>query len=314
MANSPILVCLQKKTNRRLGESLTRRSSTNADGVQNQADGSLANFSQRNEVILRLDPHGKFLRFNEGNQLVRHLMVNYSKAKRAFKNRSGRFDALLELHQTLTITGTEDDLDTLERPVWDVLDFFEEIECEFRYIPDWSWVYNKKMTPEERRESLDDYTTRIDELYEGAESIGLDHVEFIPLAKGLHDGHFAELVETFDRWEVDRIAIYGTQTRSLQRLVNRIDQAIDVLDPESVLVIGRQAPGDVEVLPDQVDSVAGYWNWKEACNLTADGYSSEDFTTWFHKVKDALQTERASRQIGLNSATRKEVRSDGGRN
>lgn len=313
MGCSPMPIRPHTQTKRGQGESLTRKSSRDASDGQNLVDGSLTNFSHRNEVILRWDPHGKFLRFNQGNQLVHHLMVNYSKGKRAFKNRSGRFDALLEPHQTLTITGTEDDLDTLERPVWGVLDFFEEIEREFRYVPDWSWVYNKKMTPAERRESLDDYTTRIDELYEGAETLGLDHVEFIPLAKGLHDGHFAELVETFDRWDVDRIAIYGSQTRKLQRLVNRIDQAIDVLDPEGVLVIGRQAPEDVEDLPDRVDGVAGYWNWKEACNLTADGYSSEDFTTWFQKVKNALRTERTGRQIGLNSVRREEVRSDGGR-
>lgn len=286
--------------------------SVTADRGQQTLDDSLASVVARNEVILRWDPHGKFLRFNEGNQLVKHLMVNYSKAKKAFKNRSGRFDALLESHQTLTITGTEDDLDTLERPVWDVLDFFEEIERELRYIPDWSWVYKKKMTPSDRRESLDDYTTRIDELYEGAETIGLDHVEFIPLAKGLHDGHFIKLVETFDRWDVDRIAIYVAQTGSLTRLVNRIDQAIDVLDPEGVLVIGRQSPEDVAKLPDRVDGVAGYWNWKEACNLTADGYSSEDFAIWFHKVKNALQRERTGRQIGFNSVHGKEVRSDGG--
>lgn len=238
-------------------------------------------------------------------------MVNYSKAKRALKGRPDRINDLLEPHQTLTITGTEADLDTLERPVWDVLDFFEDIEREFRYIPDWSWIYNKKMTPTGRRESLDDYTTRIDELYEGAETIGLDHVEFIPLAKGLHDRHFAELVETFDRWNVDRFAIYGTQTRRLQRLINRIDQAIDVLDPESVLVIGRQAPKDVEDLPDRVNGVAGYWNWKETCNLTASGYSSENLARWFYKVKNALRTERHSIQIGLDSATRKEVRCNG---
>jgi hypothetical protein len=84
-----------------------------------------------------------------------------------------------------------------------------------------------------------------------------------------------------------------------------------VPDLEGLLVIGRQALEDVAQFPDLVDGVAGFWNWKEACNLTADGYSSEDFATWFHKVKNALRTERTGRQIGLNSATR-EVRSDGG--
>jgi len=311
VANSPTVTCLHPNTTRRPGESLTRQSSTSPSGVQNSVESSLLDYSGRNEVILRWDPHGKFIRFNDGNRLVSHLMVNYSKAKTAFENRTGRFDALLEPHQTLTITGTESDLDTLDRPVWEVLDFFEEIEREFRYIPDWSWIYNENMSPTEHRESLDDYTTRLDELYEGAETIGLDHVEFIPLAKGLHDGHFAELVKTFERWDVDRFAIYGTQTRSLDRLVNRVDQAIDVLNPEGVLVIGRQAPEDVAEFPDLVDGVAGFWNWKKACNLTADGYSSEDFATWFHKVKNALRTERTGRQIGLNSATQ-EVRSDGG--
>jgi len=299
---------------RRLGVSLTGRSSTDASGVQTLVDSSLTNYTQRNEVILRWDPHGKFIRFNEGNHLVKHLMVNYSKAKTAFRNRSGQFHSLIEPHQTLTITGTEADLVTLERPVWDVLDLFEEIEHGFRYIPDWSWVYNKKMTSVGRRESLKDYTNRIDELYERAESIGLDHVEFIPLAKGLHDGHFAELVETFDRWDLNRIAIYGSQTRSLSRLVTRIDQAIDMLNPEGVLVIGRQAPVEVAEFPDLVDGVAGYWNWKETCNLTASGYSSEEFVTWFQKVKNALRTERTTRQIGLTSAISEGVRTDGGRN
>lgn len=87
-----------------------------------------------------------------------------------------------------------------------------------------------------------------------------------------------------------------------------------MLDPEGILVIGRQAPEDVAEFPDLVDGVAGYWNWKETCNLTADGYSSEDFASWFHKVKNALRTERTTRQIGLNSATSEEVRTDGGRN
>lgn len=238
-------------------------------------------------------------------------MVNYSKAKTAFENREGRLDALLEPHQTLTITGTEGDLDTLERPVWDVLDFFAGIERECRYVPDWSWVYKTKMSPDERRESIDDYTTRLDKLYEEAENIGLDHVEFIPLAKGLHDNHFVELIETFERWSVDRIAIYGSQTRSLHKLVTRVDQAIDVLDPAGVLVIGRQAPGDVAKLPPLVDGVAGYRNWMNACDLTASGYSSENFTTWFYKVKNALRTDRPSRQIGLTSAARTEVSTDG---
>jgi len=290
---------------------LTRQSSTYASGVQNSVDSSLSDYSGRNEVILRWDPHGKFIRFNEDNQLVKHLMLNYSKAKRAFENRSGRFDNLLEPHQTLTITGTENDLKNLNRSRWSVIEFFENIEREFRYVIDWSWVYKKKMSPAERRESIGDYTQRVEWFYEKREEIGLSHVEFIPLAKGLHEEHFSELQDTFERLNIDRFAIYGTQTRSLSRLVNRVDQAIDVLDPSGVLVIGRQAPEDVAEFPDTVDGVAGYWNWKETCNLTAEGYSSEDFVRWFNKVKSALRTERTGRQVGLTSASRKEVKSDG---
>jgi len=283
-------------------------------GVQNSVDCDLTEWTGRNEVILRWDPHGKFIRFNEGNQLVKHLMVNYSKAKRVFENRSGRFDSLIEPHQTLTITGTENDLKNLNRSRWSVIEFFEDIECEFRYVIDWSWVYKKKMSLAERRESIKDYTQRVEWFYEKAEELGLNHVEFIPLAKGLHEGHFAEQKEMFERLGIRRFAIYGTQTRSLSRLVNRVDQAIGVLNPEGVLVIGRQAPEDVAEFPELVDGVAGYWNWKESCNLTADGYSSEDFAKWFNKVKTALRTERTGRQIGLSSAIRKEVRSDGGWN
>lgn len=273
---------------------------------QQTLDNALASTESRNEVILRWDPHGKFLRFNDGNQLVEHLMVNYSKAKRAHENRDGGLNGILEPHQTLTIAGTEDDEKTLARGRYDVVDFLADIDREVRYVPDYGWTYSG-MRPDDLYNIVDTYVDRVEWLYEEAAAMGLDHVEFIPLAKGLNTEHYRWAAETYQQLGVDRIAMYGVQTRSMPTFVRRVEQAANVFDPTGILVIGKQSPNDVADLPALVDGVAGLWNWKEACNLTADGYSSEYFTTWFYNVKDALRTGHTTAQTGLPT----EVRTDG---
>lgn len=237
-------------------------------------------------------------------------MVNYSKAKRAFENRKDGFDSILEPHQTLTITGTEDDRDTLDRSRYEAIDLLAEIEREIRYVPDYGWAY-PNMPDENIQEIIDRYVDRVEWFFEEKERLGLDHIELIPLGKGINRDHFLQALDTFQELDVERIAMYGVQTPSLKRFVWRVDQAIDVFDPDGILAIGKQSPREVRRLPERVDGVAGYWNWTQACNLTADGYSSEDFATWYYKVKDALQNGRTDRQIALDTSYKTEVRTDG---
>jgi hypothetical protein len=289
---------------------LTLKSSVDASGVQNLVDSSLSEFRRPNEVILRWDPHGKFIQFSKGNRLAQHLMVNYSKAKRAFENRGDGFDSILEPYQTLTITGTENDGDALERGRYEVLDFLADIDRMVRYVPDYGWAY-PTMPDDNLRDIVDRYVDRVGWFYEEKNAMGLDHVEFIPLGKGLNQEHYLQAVETYQKFGVDRIAMYGVQTPSLKRFVRRVDQATEVFDPNGILVIGKQSPSDVRRLPGRVNGTAGFWNWKQACNLTADGYSSEDFVTWYYKTKEALQDGRTDRQIGLDSSYETEVRTDG---
>jgi hypothetical protein len=287
-----------------------RKSSADVSGVQNPVDSSLSDYGQRNEVILRWDPHGKFLRFNEDNQLTQHLMVNCNKAKRAFENRDDGFDSILGPHQTLTITGTENDGDTLDRGRYEVLDFLADIDRTVRYVPDYGWTY-PTMPDDNLEDIVDRYVDRVRWFYEEKEAMGLDHIEFIPLGKGLSEKHYRQAVETYQRFGVERIAMYGVQTPSLKQFTRRVDQATEVFDPDGILVIGKQSPNDVRQLPERVDGTAGFWNWKQACNLTADGYSSEDFVTWYYKIKEALQNGCTDRQIGLDSSYETEVRTDG---
>lgn len=310
MHSYPTVTCLHPKTSRRLGDSLTRQSSTEAGGAQKSIDRSLSEFRERNEILFRWNPHGKFLRFNDGNQLVQHLMVNYSEAKQYFQNQDGGFDEILEPHQTLTITGTEQDEDTVTRPRWDVIDFFADIDREVRYVVDWGWVY-PKMPFENQQAIIDRYVDRVKWFYEKKAELGLDHVELIPLGKGLHRDHYLRAVEVYDQLGVERIGMYGVQTPSLKTFVWRTEQAIEVFDPEGVLVIGKQSPDDVAQLPDRVDGVAGLRNWKQACNLTADGYSSEGLATWYYNIKEKLRNGRTNRQIGLNTVSHREVKTDG---
>jgi hypothetical protein len=288
-----------------------RQSSTHASGVQNSVNSSLSDFSGRNEVILRWDPHGKFIRFNDGNEIVDHLMINYSKAKRWFDNHCGGFDSILESHQTLTITGTESDEKTTARPRWEVVDFLGEIDRFVRYIPDWCWTYDT-MSDEKLEGAIDSYVERVKWFYEQKECEGLDHVEFIPLAKGLGGRHYAQAVDQYDVLGVNRIGMYGVQTPSITKFVQRVEQAIQVFDPDGILVIGKQSPQDVSRLPKRVDGTAGFWNWKEACGLTADGYSIEDLETWYNNIQRIQRHGGESIQTSLN-ISRAEVRSDGWR-
>lgn len=237
-------------------------------------------------------------------------MVNYSKAKQAFENRDGGFDEILESHQTLTITGTEADKETVDRPRWEAIDFFADINRDFRYVLDWGWVY-PNMPRSNQQGIIDRYVDRVEWFYSKKEELGLNHVELIPLGKGLHKEHYLRAAETYDQLGVERIGMYGVQTPSLKKFIWRTEQAIDVFDPGGVLVIGKQSPNEVAQLPDRVDGVAGFWNWKDACNLTADGYSPEGLATWYYNLKEKLRTGRTNRQIGLSADFHREVRTDG---
>lgn len=237
-------------------------------------------------------------------------MVNYSEAKRYFENRDGEFDEILEPHQTLTITGTEDDEDTVDRPRWDAIDFFTDIDRKFRYVLDWGWVY-PNMPSSNQQDIIDRYVDRVKWFYEKTEELGLNHVKLIPLGKGLHREHHLRAAEVYEQLGVERIGMYGVQTPSLKKFIWRTEQAIDVFDPEGVLVIGKQSPDEVAQLPDRVDGVAGLRNWKQACNLTADGYSSEGLARWYYNIKEKLRNGRTNRQIGLNAGLHGEVRTDG---
>ncbi|WP_323677870.1 hypothetical protein [Halorubellus sp. PRR65] len=271
---------------------------------------SLEDFERRSEVILRWDPHGKFLRFNKGNQLVQHLMVNYSKAKRAFENRDSGFESILEPHQTLTITGTESDEKTLRRSRFEAIDFLADIDREVRYIPDYGWIY-PSMGRVDQENMISHYVDRVKWFHDRMEARSLSHVELIPLAKGLRREHYVQAADVFEDIGVDRIGMYGVQTPSLKKFVRRTESAIDVFDPGGILVIGKQSPPDVGQLPMRVDGVAGFWNWTQACNLTKDGYSSEELAKWHYKVKQKLRNGRTNRQVGLNTVLQKEVRTDG---
>lgn len=291
---------------------MTRNSSTSSSGAQTRVDASLSRYQQRNEVILRWDPHGKFIRFNEGNELVQHLMVNYSKAKRAHENRDSGISSLLQPHQTLTITGTESDEKTCNRSRYEVFDFLADLDVNVRYVPDYGWAYS--IMPDEKLEPMvNRYIDRVDWLYEQINEEQLDHVELIPLAKGLHRSHYQQAVEIYEKHDVDRIAMYGVQTPSIKKFVRRVEQAINVIDPEGVLVIGKQSPDDVRRLPDRVDGTAGFWNWKTTCNLTKDGYSSEALAQWHHEISRATRNGRTTQQIDLKTASQLEVESNGRR-
>jgi len=274
-------------------------------------NGSLSEYEQRAEVIFRIDPHGKFLRFNKDNHVVSHLMVNFSRAMAVYENRPDTFREFVQPHQTLTLTGTEKDILTLSRPRQKVLDFIEELALSVRYVPDWGWIYEEGMDWQEQEEMVDLYVSRVEWLFHQRDRLNIGNVEFIPLAKGLHRAHYELAADTYDQLGVDRIAVYVGQTRSLNKIIRRVEQAIEVFDPSGVLVIGRQAPNEVADLPQRVDGVAGLRNWKSACNLTADGYSSEALITWYNKVKNALQGGQAHRQIGLDFATAGRVSTDG---
>lgn len=312
MPPSHIPTCLSLKTKRRLGESLTRNPSTSTSGAQTRADASLSRYRPRNEVILRWDPHGKFIRFNEGNKLVQHLMVNYSKAKRTHENRDGGIGSLLQPHQTLTITGTESDEKTSNRSRYEVFDFLAELGVNVRYVPDYGWTYSN-MPDGDLELMVDCYIDRVNWLYEQINEEELDHIELIPLAKGLHRDHYQRAVEIYEKHDIDRIAMYGVQTPNIKKFVRRVEQAINVIDPEGVLVIGKQSPEDVRRLPDRVDGTAGFWNWKTACNLTKDGYSSEALEQWHHKISRATRNGRTTQQIDLQTASKQEVESNGRR-
>lgn len=251
---------------------------------------------QRHEVYLRVElSDRRYENVLDGNQLITHVMVSQSDARRVVDNRGG-FGGILEDHHQLTVVGCEKDEIVIERGRYDDLDLMMDIEREFQFVPEFIWLYGT-MDDSKQEAAINGYTERFEWLYNQKEDHGLNHVTLTPLAKGLNREHFKQYRDLYNRLGINRYAIYGVQTPSTKELAERIDISTSVLDPDGVLVIGRGSPNDIRKLPSRVDGVAGLRYWKKECNLTADGYSSERLAMWFDKVKRALRKENEQSRL-----------------
>lgn len=262
------------------------------------------------EVVLRIEPDGRYLRLarNVGQPLS--FMMNYSDAKRVQNNRGG-FDGEIDPRHELFVTGTEENEKVTNRDRYSVLDFLKELDRKITYIPDWGWV-SKQQDEQRRIKVIGRYVERVEWLHFQVKNLGLP-VQIRPLAKGLNSKHFRESVEGFRRLGLDEVAIYGVQTPSNRELVTRTEQAISVLDPVSVMLIGRGVPRQLRDFPRRVDAIASWRAWTNACNLSADYYSEFKLNMWIQQNLHTLKRGHEQVQTGIDQfdSAVSEVTADG---
>lgn len=266
--------------------------------------------NSRPEVILRIEPDGRYLRFARKVDRPLSFMVNHSDARRVLDNRGG-FDGVIDRRHKLYVTATEKNKVVANRDRWTVFDFLAEFDREVTYTPDWGWVSKAQEDPR-RLKAIGRYVDRVEWLSVKIEEHGLP-VTLRPLLKGLNAEHFRESVARYRRLDINEVAIYGVETPSNRELVTRTEQAILALDLVSVMVIGRGSPRQVAAFPRRVNAIASWRNWMDASNFSADYYSKFNLLMWIQRNRHALQQGHEVVQTDLNlfDGAEEEVTADG---
>lgn len=168
--------------------------------------------------------------------------------------------SLLGPSTLLVLTETENDEILLERTQRDVWRLLERMQPAI-FIPDTGMVYREDSLAEQHN-GVVAYRNRLEKITRHVRAEGW-MIRVLPLLKGLRELHFELLCDTFERFGFDNAAFYGAPYASqhvgnaIGDLVRHLDEAITVLDPAEVFVLGQHGVNNFARLPSRVTAAAG---------------------------------------------------------
>lgn len=170
------------------------------------------------------------------------------------------------------------------------IQLIREFEPDF-YIPCDRPVYRND-SKAERREMIRRYLRDLEEI---AEAVRSQHVELIPLVKGILPRERARCYRCFDELGFDRIGYYCAQYflsgNQGEELVADIRQIAQENQPTGMLLIGLQSRSYLSRLPPEVIAAAGQ-RWIAKSGLRDESLSmreaQQQYREWSRQVEESL--------------------------
>lgn len=245
-------------------------------------------------VTLRYEPTDLFKAFLVGNRYIRYVVINVTDALKIIRDH-GSLHAILEDWQVPIVTATDPDLDIYERQYDDIRHLLKHIQPAI-YIPDAGTVYWKRdgQSQEEsersQRRGIRVFIRRLDWVMETIQENNWD-ISVLPLAKGMYRWHYEMLRNCYVRHGFSNYAFYTKQYTNngnhIRKLLDHMQNLIDVMDAENVFAIARLGENHLERFPPQVTGACGIVQFAKECK--EDGQFIEDrFVNWRARLEETL--------------------------
>lgn len=192
-------------------------------------------------------------------RLFEVIVLNVSHAL-ALLQTHGNIRSLLGSDCTLIVTETENDEILLERSQTEVWRLLEQIQPAI-FIPDTGMVYREDPRGVQRTGVIA-YRNRLEKITGRVQSEGW-RIRVLPLLKGMRQEHFELLRAVFAQFEFRDAAFYAAPYASrhvgnaIGDLKDHLNNAITVLNPENILVLGQLGMHNLRQLPPRVTAAAG---------------------------------------------------------
>lgn len=245
-------------------------------------------------VTLRYEPTDLFEAFLAGNRYIRYVVINVTEALNIIRDH-GSLHAILEDWQVPIVTATDPDLDIYERQYDDIRHLLKHIQPAI-YIPDAGTVYwkrdgqSKEEAERSQRRGIRVFIRRLDWVMEMIRENNWD-ISVLPLAKGMYRWHYEMLRDCYARHEFSNYAFYTKQYTNngnhIRKLLDHMQNLIDVMDAENVFAIARLGENHLERFPPQVTGACGIVQFAKECK--EDGqFIEEQFVNWRARLEETL--------------------------
>lgn len=245
-------------------------------------------------IILRYEPTDLFKAFLVGNRHVQYVVINVTDALKIIRDH-GSLHAILEDWQVPIVTATDPDLDIYERQYDDIRHLLKHIQPAI-YIPDAGTVYwkrdgqSKENVERSQRRGIRVFIRRLDWVMETIQENNWD-ISVLPLAKGMYRWHYEMLRDCYARYGFSNYAFYTKQYTNngnhIRKLLDHMQNLIDVMDAENVFAIARLGENHLERFPPQVTGACGIVQFAKECKEGSQ-FVEDRFVNWRDRLEGTL--------------------------
>lgn len=218
------------------------------------------------------------------NKLINYIMFNFTDAKEVIEEYGSLHD-YLSAWQVPIVVATEHDRDLQNRTMEAIRTVLAGSEPAI-YTPDAGRVYlqkkeNGRTVPRPKKEWMDglnEYMDHVELIMSETEQQDWE-INILPLAKAMNREQCRIIKPFFKKHGFTNFAYYTRQYcnhgNHIKKLVDHIDNFIQIVEPKNVLAIARLGPNHLKQFPPEVTGVSGLKQFIDKCE-----YNNKRFSSW----------------------------------